>query len=88
METLQPLSKTFKIFVPATEDELRGLLLLITTRGLTYTEHVKVITDYSSLVPGRTITFSVPKHFPISTHMITDWLMSMNLLGGYVERES
>lgn len=85
MEALHAKSKTFKIFVPATDEELRSLLLLICTCSPMYSEQIAVTTDYSALVPARTITFAVPLRFPLSTQMVTDWLMSMSLLGGYVE---
>lgn len=91
---MRPRGKTacrrFKIYVAATDDQLRDLLLLIGTQAVVLCEQLDVTTDEGeahTAAPFRKITFAVPSYLFLSTYQITDWLMSLSLFGGQIGTE-
>ena len=81
--------RRIKIYVAASDGQLRDLLLLIDTQAVVLCEQLVVATDDddNSSVPFRKITFAVPSYLMLSSYQVTDWLMSLSLFGGQIGTE-
>lgn len=82
--------RRIKIYVAASDGQLRDLLLLIGTQAVVLCEQLVVVTDDDeghSSAPFRKITFAVPSYLMLSSYQITDWLMSLSLFGGQIGTE-
>ena len=83
--------RRIKIYVAASDGQLRDLLLLIDIQAVVLCEQLVVATDDDvddqSSVPFRKITFAVPSYLMLSSYQITDWLMSLSLFGGQIGTE-
>lgn len=82
--------RRFRIYVAATDSQLRDLLLLIGSQAVVLCEQLDVTTDEGddpSSTPFRRITFATPSYLFITSHQVTDWLMSLCLFGGHIVME-
>ena len=91
---MRPMDKIacrrFRVYVAATDSQLRDLLLLIGTQAVVLCEQLDVTTDKGdghTIAPFRKITFATPSYLFITTYQITDWLMSLSLFGGRIAME-